>query len=62
MLSRKSNPRLLLLCAHASGQALAYVYFKDEAGGRTAAKLLSYDEARRLLVNIAKAVWQDQLH
>jgi hypothetical protein len=36
----------------ANGQALAYVYF--EGGRRSAAKLLSKDEARRIAVNIAK--------
>jgi hypothetical protein len=37
-----------------SGQALAYVYFEDEPGRRSAAKLLEWDEARRIAVNIAK--------
>jgi hypothetical protein len=37
-----------------AGQKLAYVYFEDEPGRRTAAKLLSKDEARRIAVNIAK--------
>ena len=37
-----------------SGQQLAYVYFEDEPGRRSAAKLLSKDEARRIAANIAK--------
>ena len=37
-----------------SGQQLAYVYFEDEPGRRSAAKLLERDEARRIAVNIAK--------
>ena len=31
-----------------SGQALAHVYFEEEPGRRSAAKLLSKDEARRI--------------
>jgi hypothetical protein len=36
------------------GQKLAYVYFEDEPGRRSAAKLLTKDEAGRIAGNIAK--------
>jgi hypothetical protein len=36
------------------GQKLAYVYFEDEPGRRSAAKLLTKDEARRIASNIVK--------
>ena len=37
-----------------SGQKLVFVYFENEPGRRSVAKLLSKDEARRIAVNIAK--------
>jgi len=38
----------------ADGQQLAYIYYESEPGRRSAAKLLSKDEARRIAANIAK--------
>jgi hypothetical protein len=37
-----------------SGQKVAYVYYEDEPGRRSATKLLTKDEARRIAANIAK--------
>jgi hypothetical protein len=37
-----------------NGQQLAYVYFENEPGRRSAAKLLTKDETRRIAINIAK--------
>jgi hypothetical protein len=38
----------------ANGQALSYVYYENEPRRRSAAKLLSKDEARLIAANIAK--------
>jgi hypothetical protein len=38
----------------ANRQQLAYVYYENEPGRRSAAKLLTKDEARRIATNIAK--------
>jgi hypothetical protein len=38
----------------ANGQALSYLYYENEPGRRTAAGLLTRDEARRIAINVAK--------
>jgi hypothetical protein len=43
-----------LIVKDASGHALAYVYYELEPGRRTAANLLTRDEARGIAANIAK--------
>ena len=37
-----------------TGQKLGYFYYEEEPGRRSAAKLLTKDEARRIAANVAK--------
>jgi hypothetical protein len=50
----EEHDRSCFIIGDNNGQALAYVYFETEPGRRTAAKLLTRDEARRIAANIAK--------
>jgi hypothetical protein len=43
-----------ILVKDGGGQKLAYVHYEEEPGRRSAAKLLTKDEARRIAANIAK--------
>jgi hypothetical protein len=51
-LVRRANAELLH--RDANGRGLSYVYYESEPGRRSAAKLLSEDEARGIAANIAK--------
>jgi hypothetical protein len=42
------------IVSDANGQKLAYVYFEEDDGRRSASKLLTKAEARRVAVNFAR--------
>ena len=51
--SVEEQPACFVVRDH-NGQQLAYVYFENDPERRSAAKLLTKDEARRIAANIAK--------
>ena len=50
----RQEQEVCFIVKDSGGQKLAYIYFKEEPGRRSAAELLTRDEARRIAANIAK--------
>ncbi len=51
----EENNNACFIDRHKNGQALGSFYFEDEPGRRSAAKLLTRDEARRMAANAPRA-------
>ena len=51
--SAESQPNYCVV-RDANGQQIAYIYYSNDPDRRSAAKLLTKDEARRIAANIAK--------
>jgi hypothetical protein len=54
LVRRQDAGRLLRRPGDANGQALAYLYSRDNEAEARQAKVLSKDEARRIAINIAR--------
>ena len=52
-MGRRQNPRGYVV-RDANGQALAYIYSRDNEDEARQAKVLTKDEARRIAVNVAR--------
>lgn len=50
----EDHNRACFIVKDRSGHALAFVYYEEEDGRRSAADLMTKDEARRIAANIAK--------